>query len=100
MSNTEIFMVESLGSAVRDTACTRTVCGEKWLDRYVSQLTQDELLKMKDIKSARPFKFGDGRIVHSTKKVKIPAVIATRLDVKSRQKLSQPICLCFSAKLH
>lgn len=69
-------MVESLGSAVIDTACTRTVCDEKWLDHYVGQLTQDELLKMKDVKSARPFKFGDGRIVHSTKKVKIPAVIA------------------------
>ena len=73
LSDTEIFMVDFLGSA--DTACTRTVCGEKWLDHYVSGLTQSELLKMRDIKSARPFKFGDGRVVHSTKKVKIPAMI-------------------------
>ena len=82
--DTLIFMVQSLGSAVIDTACTRSVCGEKWLGHYVSQLTQDELLKMKDIKSAIPFKFGDGRIVHSTKKVKITAVIAqTRCQIKT-----------------
>ena len=77
---------------VIDTACPRTVCGEKWLEHYVSQLTQDELLKIKDIQSARPFKFGDERTVHSTKKVKIPAVIAqTRCQ---RQKLSQQISHC------
>ncbi len=29
MSDAEIFMTESLGSAIIDTACTRTVCGEK-----------------------------------------------------------------------
>lgn len=78
LSDTEIFMVESLRPAVIDTACTRTVCGEKWLDNYASQLTQDDLLKIKNIKSARPFKFGDGRVVHSTKKVTIPAIIGQR----------------------
>lgn len=32
LSDTEILMVEALGPAVIDTACTRTVCGENWLD--------------------------------------------------------------------
>lgn len=49
---TEIIMAESLGSVVTDTAGTRTVYGEKWLDHYASGLTQSALLKMKDIKSA------------------------------------------------
>jgi len=41
----------------------------------VRGLTQSELLKMGDTKSGRAFKFGDGRVVHSTKKVKISAMI-------------------------
>lgn len=36
-------VLESLGSAVIDTACTRTVCGEKWLDHYVRGLNEDEI---------------------------------------------------------
>ena len=68
-------MVEALGSAVLDTACTRTVCGEKWLDNYVSGLQQNELAKLETKDSARAFRFGDGRLVHSTKSMKIPAVI-------------------------
>lgn len=44
--------------------------------------TQSELLIMKDIKSARPFKFGNSRVVHSTKKVKIPVMIGqTRCQI-------------------
>ncbi|XP_014051020.1 uncharacterized protein isoform X1 [Salmo salar] len=74
-SDTEICIVESLGSAVIDTACTRTVCGAKWLDSYVSELNMKEVQNMIDIPSNRAFKFGDGRIVHSTKRVKIPAKI-------------------------
>lgn len=65
-------MVEALGSAVIDTACTRTVCGEKWLDNYVDGLNQNELETQT---SAKAFRFGDGRLVHSTKRVTIPAVI-------------------------
>ncbi|XP_034552315.1 uncharacterized protein LOC117821880 isoform X2 [Notolabrus celidotus] len=75
LSDTEIFMVESLGSAVIDTACTRTVCGEKWLNDYLNGLKPSDLQKIQDTKSARSFKFGDGRVVYSTKKVSIPAVI-------------------------
>ena len=33
-----VFVSESFDSAVIDTACTSTVCGRKWLDRYVSSL--------------------------------------------------------------
>lgn len=75
LSDAEVFMVESLGSAVIDTACTKTVCGQKWFDHYVSGLKTAELKKLKRTDSARAFKFGDGKVVHSTKQVKIPAMI-------------------------
>lgn len=83
-SDTQIFMMEALGSAVIDTACTRTVCGEKWLADYVSELPQKELQKIKDEKSTRPFRFGDGKIVQSTRKVTIPAKIGqTRCKIET-----------------
>ena len=46
MSDSEIFMTESLGSAIIDTACTRTVCGEKWLECYVNGLSQEQTNKL------------------------------------------------------
>lgn len=55
LSDMKTFMVEASGSAVIDTACTRIVCVEKWLDDYVSELPQSELQKMNDKKT--PFRF-------------------------------------------
>lgn len=73
----EIFMTECFGSAIIDTACTRTVCGQEWLDCYITRLKKGDLknLKMTETHSNRPFKFGDGKVVYSTKKVKLPAQI-------------------------
>ena len=73
----EIFMTECCGSAIIDTACTRTVCGQGWLDGYISKLSKNELREMKrnEKLSRRPFKFGDGKVVYSTKSLKIPARI-------------------------
>lgn len=59
-SDAQIFMVDVLESAVIDTACTRTVCGEKWLADYVGGLRQRELLKSKDKKSGRALFLGLG----------------------------------------
>lgn len=77
MSNAEIFLTESLGSAIIDTACTRTVCGEKWLENYIEDLDQDQVshLVQTVTTSCRPFRFGDGNVVHSNRKVKLPAKI-------------------------
>lgn len=75
MSDCEIFMTESQGSAIIDTASTRTVCGEKWLDNYVSGLSQEQTHKLTENPSCRPFRFGDGNLVYSTKKVKLPTKI-------------------------
>ena len=73
----EIFMTECFGSAIIDTACTRTVCGQGWLDGYITKLSQKEKndLRKNEKHSHRPFKFGDGKVVYSTKNLKIPATI-------------------------
>lgn len=57
MSDSEIFLTESLGSAIIDTACTRTVCGGKWLESYVNDLSEG---KKKLMETEHPHHFGLG----------------------------------------
>lgn len=78
MSDTEIYMTESLRSAIIDAACTHTVCGEKWLESYIDDLTQDQT------PSCRPFRFGDGNLVYSTRNMKLPVKIGlTKCKIES-----------------
>lgn len=85
-TDAEIFMTECFGSAIIDTACTRTVCGQEWLDNYTTVSGKKNVKSMRktEIQSHRPFKFGDGKVVYSVKKVKIPAKIGnTRCNIET-----------------
>lgn len=82
----EIFMTECFGSAIIDTACTRTVCGQEWINNYIAELSQNEIKDMRktETHSHRPFKFGDGKVVYSNRKLKIPAKIGqTRCHIET-----------------
>ncbi|XP_024125019.2 uncharacterized protein LOC112144625 [Oryzias melastigma] len=86
MTESEIFLTESQGSAIIDTACTRTVCGEKWLESYIKDLNRSQIHKMMqtESQSCRPFRFGDGQVVYSNRKVKLPAKIGqTKCHIES-----------------
>ena len=72
LSDAEIFMLESQYSAVIDTACTRTVCGEKWF-RDFSDVVDDDKITISP--SNKLFRFGDGKTVKSFSKAKIPVCI-------------------------
>lgn len=85
-TDAEIFMTECFGSAIIDTACTRTVCGQEWLDNYNTVLRKKSVKRMKETEtqSHRPFKFGDGKVVYSVKRVKIPAKIGnTKCNIET-----------------
>ncbi len=69
-------MTECFGSAVIDTACTWTVCGQERLDSYITELNQNE---MKDLRKTETLNRRDGKVVYSTRKFKIPA----KLDILS-----------------
>ena len=73
ISENEVFVTESQNAAVIDTACTRTVCGEGWLEDYMCNVSDDTVVSQ--VYSHKPFKFGDGRIVYSSKRVRLPAKI-------------------------
>ena len=71
----DVLTIESLGTAVIDTACTRTVCGEKWFNNFVENMRESDRYKMKIIPSRKVFKFGDGKTVKSCKSALIPVII-------------------------
>ena len=75
LSDAEIFMIESQCSVVIDTACTRTVCGEKWFNDFSD--TIDER-KITISPSEKLFRFGDGKTVKSFSKAKIPVCIGKK----------------------
>ena len=77
-SENKIFEVETEQCAVIDTACTRTVCGEKWLSNYLDKLTEDKKKGVTETVSGKNFRFGDGKIVKSFKLVKLPAKIGVK----------------------
>lgn len=81
LTENEIFVVESHCAAVIDTACTKTVCGEKWLHQYMDATGIQD---MRQYSSDRQFKFGDGKIVHSHRKVVLPALIGqTKCNIEA-----------------
>ena len=75
----EIFVNEAFGSAVIDTACTKTVCGEKWMNMYLKMLNDEGQKNVCTSKSAQSFKFGDGEVMDSFLNVTIPAKIGSKV---------------------
>ena len=69
---------ETWCSAVLDSGATSTVCGKTWFDEFSSSLSATDQDKIQFSKSSKPFRFGDGKIVNSTKMAHIPAVIGDK----------------------
>ena len=69
-------MGDSINCALLDSCCSSTVCGTDWLNCYVESLPEGAKNKIVESKSSTKFKFGDGKIIQSLKKVKLPVTIA------------------------
>ena len=65
-----------MNCAVLDSGCSKTVCGQSWLNCYLETLNSDDLKQVKEEETHSSFKFGDGNGMKSVKKVTIPAKIA------------------------
>ena len=68
-------VVESFNCAILDSAFSSTVCGNDWLQSYIHSLSEKEVLKVTEKDSNTTFRFGDGEVHTSMKKVKIPVTI-------------------------
>ena len=87
---------ECLGKALLDSACTKTVCGDKWLKLYLDTLKDEDKDLVEVMKSDTKFRFGDGIEVTSSKLVKIPALIGHKKVMISTDVVSNVIPLLLS----
>ena len=72
----EIFVAEASKSAVLDTACTKTVCGDDWFEDFCENLPPSYQKEIEITPSHTKFVFGDGKTVRAFQKAKVPIVIA------------------------
>ena len=61
-----------------NSGCSKTVCGEVWLNCYLKSLSEEELELIEEKEGGSKFKFGNGDALLSIKKVAIPALIGSR----------------------
>ena len=73
-----IFVAETEKSAVVDTACSKIIAGEQWLNNYIRILSDTPLNKVEIFDSHTPFKFGDGCKVYAERRARIPAQIGDK----------------------
>ena len=69
---------ETLGMAIVDSACSKTVCGKVWMDAYREQLSDQDKALVKVYPTSTKFRFGDGAQCISNNLVKFPAVIGKK----------------------
>lgn len=75
---------ETIGCAVLDTGCNVNVCGAKWLEEYEEMMDGHEKRLVKEYKSDKYFRFGDGKNVKAYKKVKMPGYIdKEKIEIES-----------------
>lgn len=68
--------MECENSAVLDSACTKNVCSQLWLDTFVRSLSQSAQSKIVCTPSNNKFRFGGGELLRSKGKYIIPAFVA------------------------
>ena len=66
---------DAAGCALLDSGCSKTVCGEGWLQNYVSGLSLFDQTYVNEEVSSSTFTFGDGVSERSLKRVNMPCYI-------------------------
>jgi transposase InsO family protein len=69
---------ETIGMAVVDSGCSKTVAGKQWFELFKDTMEEEELKKLTIEPSQQLFKFGEGKSVKSEGKVKLPALIGSK----------------------
>ena len=76
--------IDARNCAVLDSACSSTVCGDKWINNYIQSLDNRDRLKIKQRDSQKVFKCGGGTCLKSKCEFSLPAVIAGKeVTIKS-----------------
>ena len=68
---------ETIGFAIIDSGCTKTVCGDQWLNLYLESLSREDRKSVISKPSTNNFRFGVGKIFPSNRAVLIPVHIGS-----------------------
>ena len=91
-----VLSVEAQNSAVLDTACTSTVCGERWLKDYLETLNDDDKECVKWHPGSKRFKFGSGQALVSRANCLFPAYLVGKRILISTDVVESDIPLLLS----
>ena len=86
---------ECLGKALLDSACTKTVCGNTWLNMYLDTLQEQDKALVRVVHSDTKFRFGDGVEVTSSRLVEFPALIGHKRVMISTDVVSNRLLAIF-----
>ena len=73
-----LFLGDTLGMAILDSGCSKTVCGKKWMSTYLDTLSVQDRKCVRRTESQNKFRFGDGRFFPSYGRVYIPIYIGSK----------------------
>ena len=80
----EIFLGETLSYVILDSGCAKSISGKVWLQCYLDALNESDKSSVQEQESSSKFKFGDGVVQTSLKKVIIPAdVSGTKVKIET-----------------
>ena len=70
-------MGDTIGFAVLDSACTKTVAGQRWIEEYKGTLTEEQRKQMEVSRqdSNSVFRYGAGVEKKAMFQVKLPGVV-------------------------
>ena len=68
--------IDARNCAVLDSACSNTVCGDRWVNTYIHSLDTGDKEKVKKSEDQKVFKFGGRTCLKSKGYYSLPAVIA------------------------
>ena len=68
---------ETFGKGIVDSGCTRTVCGNNWINNFVSKLSSLQREKIKKSNSQSSILFGGGTVSYSWANCKIPSSLGS-----------------------
>jgi hypothetical protein len=72
------FVGETIGCAVIDSGCSKTVAGKQWVECYLDLLDEDDQHRVIRQKSLEFFTFGKGPRTASIGKITLPAVVGSK----------------------
>ena len=94
--NLDALLGETIGMAILDSGCTRTVCGNMWLNSYLDTLSSGERKSVYSTDSDIRFRFGDGKVFSSSRAVHIPVHVGSTSATLTTQVIDANIPLLLS----